>query len=32
MVRSSEIEIVTIATPSGAQMEPTIEAAQYRRG
>lgn len=28
MLNSDEIEIVTIATPSGAHMEPTIEAAQ----
>ncbi|NQU51241.1 MAG: Gfo/Idh/MocA family oxidoreductase [Bacteroidetes bacterium] len=28
MLASNEIEIVTIATPSGAHMEPTIEAAQ----
>jgi UDP-N-acetyl-2-amino-2-deoxyglucuronate dehydrogenase len=28
LLRSNEIEIVTIATPSGAHMEPTIEAAQ----
>lgn len=27
LLRSDEIEIVTIATPSGAHMEPTIEAA-----
>lgn len=30
MLRSDEIQIVTIATPSGSHMEPTIEAA--RRG
>jgi predicted dehydrogenase len=29
MLRSGEIEIVTIATPSGAHMEPTIEAARH---
>ncbi|WP_318348434.1 Gfo/Idh/MocA family protein [Aquipluma nitroreducens] len=29
LLRSDEIEIVTIATPSGAHMEPTIEAAKY---
>ena len=29
LLRSDEIEIVTIATPSGAHMEPTIEAAIY---
>ena len=29
MLRSGEIEVVTIATPSGAHMEPTIEAALY---
>lgn len=29
MLGSSEIEIVTIATPSGAHMEPTIEAARH---
>ncbi len=28
MLHSDEVEIVTIATPSGAHMEPTIEAAQ----
>lgn len=28
MLRADEIEIVTIATPSGAHMEPTIEAAR----
>ncbi|MEI7830662.1 MAG: Gfo/Idh/MocA family oxidoreductase [Prolixibacteraceae bacterium] len=28
LLHSDEIEIVTIATPSGAHMEPTIEAAQ----
>src|SRR5688500_17935876 len=28
MLRSNEIEIVTIATPSGAHMEPSIEAAR----
>jgi len=27
LLHSAEIEIVTIATPSGAHMEPTIEAA-----
>jgi predicted dehydrogenase len=31
MLRSSEIEIVTIATPSGAHMEPTIEAARQEK-
>jgi UDP-N-acetyl-2-amino-2-deoxyglucuronate dehydrogenase len=29
MIQSDEIDIVTIATPSGAHMEPTIEAAKY---
>ena len=29
MLRSGEIDIVTIATPSGAHMEPAIEAARY---
>jgi UDP-N-acetyl-2-amino-2-deoxyglucuronate dehydrogenase len=29
MLQSDEIDIVTIATPSGAHMEPTIEAAKY---
>jgi predicted dehydrogenase len=29
MLHSGEIDIVTIATPSGAHMEPTIEAAQH---
>jgi UDP-N-acetyl-2-amino-2-deoxyglucuronate dehydrogenase len=29
MLRFSEIEIVTIATPSGAHMEPAVEAARY---
>jgi len=29
MLRSSDIDIVTIATPSGAHMEPAIEAARY---
>ncbi len=29
MVRSAEIDIVTIATPSGAHMEPAIEAARF---
>ena len=28
MVKSDEIDIVTIATPSGFHMEPTIAAAQ----
>ena len=29
MLRSGEIDIVTIATPSGAHMEPAIEAARF---
>jgi UDP-N-acetyl-2-amino-2-deoxyglucuronate dehydrogenase len=29
MLRSGDIEIVTIATPSGAHMEPAIEAARF---
>jgi len=29
MLQSGEIDVVTIATPSGAHMEPTIEAAAY---
>jgi UDP-N-acetyl-2-amino-2-deoxyglucuronate dehydrogenase len=29
MLRSGEVDIVTIATPSGAHMEPAIEAASY---
>jgi UDP-N-acetyl-2-amino-2-deoxyglucuronate dehydrogenase len=29
MLRSGDIDIVTIATPSGAHMEPAIEAARY---
>lgn len=29
LLHSKDIEIVTIATPSGAHMEPAIEAAQY---
>jgi UDP-N-acetyl-2-amino-2-deoxyglucuronate dehydrogenase len=29
MLRSGEVEIVTIATPSGAHMEPAIEAARH---
>lgn len=29
MLQSDEIDIVTIATPSGAHMEPAIEAAKY---
>ncbi len=29
MLKSDEIEIVMIATPSGAHMEPAIEAAKY---
>jgi UDP-N-acetyl-2-amino-2-deoxyglucuronate dehydrogenase len=29
MIRSGDIEIVTIATPSGAHMEPAIEAARF---
>ncbi|MCE5348220.1 MAG: Gfo/Idh/MocA family oxidoreductase [Bacteroidales bacterium] len=29
MLRSDEIEVVTIATPSGAHMEPVIEAARH---
>jgi predicted dehydrogenase len=29
MLRSGEIEIVTIATPSGTHMEPTVAAAKY---
>ena len=29
MIRSGEIDIVTIATPSGAHMEPAIEAARF---
>jgi len=29
MLRSGEVDIVTIATPSGAHMEPAIEAARY---
>jgi predicted dehydrogenase len=31
MLHSAEIEIVTIATPSGAHMEPSIEAAHFRK-
>jgi UDP-N-acetyl-2-amino-2-deoxyglucuronate dehydrogenase len=29
LLQSDEIEVVTIATPSGAHMEPAVEAAQY---
>jgi UDP-N-acetyl-2-amino-2-deoxyglucuronate dehydrogenase len=29
MLRSGDVDIVTIATPSGAHMEPAIEAARY---
>ncbi|HKI88760.1 MAG TPA: Gfo/Idh/MocA family oxidoreductase [Draconibacterium sp.] len=29
MLRANEIDVVTIATPSGAHMEPAIEAAKY---
>jgi UDP-N-acetyl-2-amino-2-deoxyglucuronate dehydrogenase len=29
MLRSDDIEIVTIATPSGAHMEPAVESARY---
>lgn len=29
MLRSGEIDIVTIATPSGHHMEPAVEAARY---
>lgn len=29
MLRSDEVDIVTVTTPSGAHMEPTVEAAKY---
>lgn len=31
MLRDDEIEIVTIATPSGAHLNPTVEAAKYNK-